>query len=184
MINLIPILAIIGSSGSGKTTFLVKLIKLLTEKGVSVAAAKHMHHRFTVNPQGKDTWKFFKAGATLIGAITPENIVLMKEKQVELSVQNIVNMFQDEKPDLILLEGFHSMVAKNTQIYKIVSAKNLQDLYHTLEGTMDPIIAITGSITKSRTSIPGLTIPFIVAETDITHIIKLIMDIVSERCAN
>jgi molybdopterin-guanine dinucleotide biosynthesis protein B len=177
-------LAIIGSSGSGKTTFLVKLIELLTEKGVNVAAVKHMHHRFTVNPQGKDTWKFVQAGATLVGAITPENIVLMKKKQVELTLQNIVNMFQDEKPDLIILEGFHSMISRNTKIYKIVSAKNLQDLYRTLEDTMEPIIAITGPITQSHTSIPGLAIPLIVVEKDIIHLIKRIKDIISGQYAS
>ena len=52
-----------GWSGSGKTTLAEKLIKVLSERGLTVATIKHAHHKFDADMPGKDSWRHRKAGA-------------------------------------------------------------------------------------------------------------------------
>jgi len=58
------IIHIVGSSGSGKTTFIRKLIPALKRQG-SVAVIKHVgDHSYTLE-EGKDTTVFFETGADI-----------------------------------------------------------------------------------------------------------------------
>ncbi len=53
----------VGWSGSGKTTLIVRLIQALSEKNKKVVAAKGALHKYTVEPESKDTFKFLEAGS-------------------------------------------------------------------------------------------------------------------------
>lgn len=60
-----PVLAVCGFSGSGKTTLLEAAIPRLLERGLAVAVVKHDAHGFEVDRPGKDSDRFFRAGATV-----------------------------------------------------------------------------------------------------------------------
>ncbi len=60
-----PVLAVCGFSGSGKTTLLEAAIPRLVERGLAVAVVKHDAHGFEVDRPGKDSDRFFRAGATV-----------------------------------------------------------------------------------------------------------------------
>jgi molybdopterin-guanine dinucleotide biosynthesis protein A len=60
-----PVLAVCGFSGSGKTTLLEAAISRLVESGLAVAVVKHDAHGFEVDRPGKDSDRFFRAGATV-----------------------------------------------------------------------------------------------------------------------
>jgi len=61
------IVAVVGSSNSGKTTAVEALIKGLTKRGYTVASAKHIPDpEFTIDTEGKDTWRYAKAGASSV----------------------------------------------------------------------------------------------------------------------
>jgi molybdopterin-guanine dinucleotide biosynthesis protein A len=60
-----PVLAVCGFSGSGKTTLLEAVIPRLVERGLAVAVVKHDAHGFEVDKPGKDSDRFFRAGATV-----------------------------------------------------------------------------------------------------------------------
>jgi molybdopterin-guanine dinucleotide biosynthesis protein MobB len=49
------VLAVVGRSGSGKTTWLERLIPELKRRGWRVGAVKHTHHTFDFDPRGKDS---------------------------------------------------------------------------------------------------------------------------------
>ncbi len=55
-----------GFSGSGKTTLIEKLIPLLKKKGLKVAVIKHDGHDFEMDREGKDTYRFGRAGADTV----------------------------------------------------------------------------------------------------------------------
>lgn len=59
----LPILAICGWAGSGKTTLIEGLATRLTGKGLKVAAVKHDVRGLQVDRPGKDSDRFFRAGA-------------------------------------------------------------------------------------------------------------------------
>jgi molybdopterin-guanine dinucleotide biosynthesis protein B len=55
--------SIIGWSGSGKTTLITRLIEDFTARKKKVIAVKSSHADFAVQPEGKDTARFLRAGA-------------------------------------------------------------------------------------------------------------------------
>lgn len=59
------VLAICGHSGAGKTTLIEQLIPALVADGWRVAVLKRTHHLIEVDVPGKDSDRFFRAGATV-----------------------------------------------------------------------------------------------------------------------
>ncbi len=119
--------------------------------GYSVGAIKHIHHQgFTIDTEGKNTWRFSKAGAKVVVAVSPNEIDVIKKTQQEPdNLETVLALIKDESLDLLFTEGFHYLVAKRADIPKIVSAKNTEDLKSTLGGTVEPILAVTGMVAKT-----------------------------------
>ena len=63
-------------------------------------------------------------------------------------LKDILKLFQDEEFDLIILEGFHWIVSSRREVIKIVTAKDEEDAKKRLNGTIPPILAITGKISN------------------------------------
>ena len=97
-----PVVSFVAYSGTGKTTFLEKLIPKLKAYGLKIAIVKHDGHRFDIDHEGKDSDRFTKAGADVTGLISSEKAVLMDNRTVdpEEFLKKIDGV------DLILTEGF------------------------------------------------------------------------------
>ncbi len=63
MASAVPVLSVVGRSNSGKTTLIVRLLPWLTARGWRVGTIKHDVHGFTMDHEGKDTYRHFEAGA-------------------------------------------------------------------------------------------------------------------------
>lgn len=59
----LPVIGLCGSSGAGKTTLIEALIPKFSARGIRVAVVKHGAHRVRVDAPGKDSDRFFQAGA-------------------------------------------------------------------------------------------------------------------------
>jgi len=62
-LDTLPILGICGASGSGKTTLIEQCIPPLLGRGLKVAVAKQSPKRLMIDRTGKDSVRFFAAGA-------------------------------------------------------------------------------------------------------------------------
>jgi molybdopterin-guanine dinucleotide biosynthesis protein B len=102
--DLPPIVSIVGRPKVGKTTFLVKLIVELTNRGYQVGVIKHSVHPFDVAQPGKDTWKHAQAGAIAVAFASPQELVVRQRLDREQSVQQIAALLGPV--DLILTEGY------------------------------------------------------------------------------
>lgn len=160
------VIAAVGRSGSGKTVTLEYLIGKLTSEGYQIGSMKHVHHKgFTMDKEGTNTWRYAKAGAKVIVAISPEEVAIIKKTELALNeLDQMLSLVKNEKLDIVFIEGFHSLVAKRSDVAKIITAKNREELEETLEGTVAPILAITGivSTTTDKDSfrdIPILRVP-------------------------
>ena len=149
--NSVLFVAAIGVSGSGKTTTIEYLIQRFTKLGYRVGAVKHIHHEgFTIDTQGKNTWRFSHAGAKVVVAVSPREIAVIKKTEQELAdLDKILDILKEEELDVAFVEGLHWLIAKRSDIAKIVAAKDMEGLKTILEGTVEPIIGVTGVIAKN-----------------------------------
>jgi len=161
---MVILIAAVGISGSGKTTTIEYLISTLSQEGYRVGAIKHIHREgFTIDKDGTNTWRFAKAGSKIPVAISPEEIAIIEKTNAsQYNFDKVVKLLENEKIDLIFIEGFHSLISKRPEILKIITAKNSEDLEKTLKETVPPILAITGLIAKNgpqKNNIPYIKMP-------------------------
>lgn len=96
------IIHIAGLSGSGKTTFIRRLLPLLNKKGAT-AVVKHLgHHQFFLE-SGKDTTHFFNDGALASAGTDPEKTVLVWR---DTSLEHIMSILSSAGIKYMLLEGW------------------------------------------------------------------------------
>jgi len=104
----LPILGFAAFSGTGKTTLLIKLLPLLTQRGLRVGMIKHAHHSFDVDTPGKDSYELRRAGAAQVLIASRQRWALMVEtkRPEEPALDELVAALQQDSLDLILVEGF------------------------------------------------------------------------------
>jgi molybdopterin-guanine dinucleotide biosynthesis adapter protein len=170
------VVAAVGMSGSGKTVTLEYLISQLSAEGYSIGSIKHVHHKgFTMDKEGTNTWRYAQAGSKVIVAISPEEIDIIKKTEMSLrDLDKIVKLLDDEKLDIVFIEGFHSLIAKRKDVPKIITAKDQASLEQTLQGTVEPILAITGIIAKTSPNTDYKGIPIIKVPEEGEKLIPLI----------
>ena len=117
----IPVIAFAAWSGTGKTTLIEKLIHELKSRGLRLAVIKHDGHKFEIDHEGKDSWRFQKAGAdiTLIASATKMALVEQRPRTFE---ENIA-MLHDV--DLILVEGYKQETLPRIGICRKATDKGL-----------------------------------------------------------
>lgn len=104
MEKLIPVIGLAGYSGSGKTTFLEKLIAELKRRGYRVGVIKHTHHQVEFEQPGKDTWRHSRAGADVVALAAPGGVSLVKKFKREPGPEKIISMI--DGVDIIIIEGY------------------------------------------------------------------------------
>ncbi len=136
-----PIIAVVGSRQSGKTTTIETIVRELTKKGYRVATAKHIPESdFTIDTAGKDTWRHAHAGAKTVMSVAPnEWTTIRKVNTTELELDALIQQCEKEA-DILILEGFRKLVATNPLILKVVTIKAAKEVSETLE-FFKPILA-------------------------------------------
>jgi len=162
-IKLAVIVAVVGGKKSGKTWTIEYLISRLASMGYKVGAVKHIHEEgITIDTVGKDTWRFAKAGARIVLSASPDELALIKRSRMYYgNLDIILKYLEGEDLDFIVIEGFHSLVAKRSDVYKILAAKDAEDLNRLLLGTEPPILAATGVIGESVSEAVDPKLPII-----------------------
>ncbi|HUV98124.1 MAG TPA: molybdopterin-guanine dinucleotide biosynthesis protein B [Candidatus Paceibacterota bacterium] len=143
------VVAVVGSKKSGKTKTVEALVRGLTKRGYRVATAKHVSEQdFTIDTEGKDTWLHAQAGAKTIVVVAPEELTTIRKADTRsLTLQEIVQTYGNDI-DVIVLEGFRSLVERELAVLKIVAVKNIQEATEASK-QFDPIIAFTGPVAPS-----------------------------------
>jgi molybdopterin-guanine dinucleotide biosynthesis protein B len=176
------VIAVIGSKKSGKTQTMEYLISQLTDDGFKVGTVKHIHDEgFTIDTEGKDTWRFARAGAKVVLSVAPDEVALIrKTTQLHQNLDNILALLMDEDVDVILLEGFYTLISERKDVYKIITAKDKNDLVRLLKGTHPPILAATGLVGENTVGLVDFPIPILSLKTEGRELIKLIVDIIGK----
>jgi molybdopterin-guanine dinucleotide biosynthesis protein B len=151
------VIAIVGSKSSGKTTTIEILTRELTRRGYKIAAAKHIPEpNFTIDKEGKDTWRFAKSGAkTIISVASNETATIEKVDEESFSLKKILK--KCEGNDIVFLEGFKELVSKKRGIKKIVIVKSEKEAVEALR-SFKPILAFTGPYSAENFKIPYVNV--------------------------
>jgi|GEM_PF-455330 len=135
--------AVMGSKNAGKTTIVEFLVERFVRDGLRVAAVKHIHHEFTIDTEGKDTWRMSKKGANIVASISPNEMAVMFYgfDNLESSFERLKKILTDEV-DVLVAEGFHMLLGVNEEVYKILAVKTPEELNNFLQSVKQPVLAV------------------------------------------
>lgn len=111
-----PILSFVGSSGSGKTTVLEKIISHFTTQHISVGVLKSSHHNLTFDTPGKDSYRFREAGATSVVVAAPTVAISVQTILEKSPPETFLPYFSDV--DLVLVEGFTHFPLPKIEVWR------------------------------------------------------------------
>jgi len=100
----VKVLHFVGYSGSGKTTFITRLVVELRKLG-TVATIKHLGHHNYPLPEGKDTTLFFESGVNSSEGIDSEkSVILVRDPDLFHALDRLADLGMD----FAIIEGFKS----------------------------------------------------------------------------
>jgi molybdopterin-guanine dinucleotide biosynthesis protein B len=113
-------------SGSGKTTLVEQLIAHLKSAGQRVSVAKHAHHDFDIDHEGKDSWRHRKAGAFVVVIASDRRLAKMREYEVQSdpTVHQLIAELCD--CDWVLVEGFKHADLPKIEVWRASTGKPAQ----------------------------------------------------------
>ena len=121
------IIGVVGWKNTGKTTLIEKLISEFNNRNLTVSSIKHSHHNFSVDIEGKDSFRHFNAG-------TKETILASEQKWIKFSRQreedkpNLSYLIKQIIPvDIVIVEGFKASDHKKVEV--VDSASDRKPLY-------------------------------------------------------
>jgi molybdopterin-guanine dinucleotide biosynthesis protein B len=102
----IPVVCIVGKSKNGKTKLMEVLINELKKRNLRVGALKyHKHGDFEMDIEGKDTWKYAKAGADTVAISSSVKFAVIKKVNGEIGIDELCERYFADN-DVVLADGF------------------------------------------------------------------------------
>jgi len=116
-------------------------VKELTKRDYRVATAKHVNLKgFSMDIEGKDTWKHSAAGANPVVSVSDvETAILIKNGEKKFSL-DLLHKFVSEV-DVIVLEGFSWLVLNDQHVGKIFVVRDRQEYEAYRQKTKGEVIA-------------------------------------------
>ena len=117
----IPVLGFSAWSGTGKTTLVEKIIRLLTARGIRCGVIKHDAHDFDIDHPGKDSHRFTQAGSVMTLLSSPTKTAVVEQRPHTL--EELLAMVHGV--DLILVEGYKQADIPRIGISRLATGKGL-----------------------------------------------------------
>ena len=144
------IIGIAGWSGSGKTTLVEGLIDIFKNHyNLRVCAIKHAHKNFTIDQEGKDSYKFTKAGAERVIVSSINQWTIINKVQKEENIENLLKFTSDF--NIVLVEGWKFSNLKKIEVHRSLIKKNVlfkEDKNIIAVATDNPDLIIPNSLKK------------------------------------
>ena len=116
---MIPVIAFAAWSGTGKTTYLEKLLPRLKMYGLRVGGLKHDGHGFDMDTPGTDTDRLSQAGADAVAISSPDGFAYLERRP--LDPQEALSHFVGV--DLVVTEGYKNGPFPKIALYRRASGK-------------------------------------------------------------
>lgn len=116
-----PLVCIVGYSGSGKTSLMVRLIDCLVRRGYRVGTIKHDSQGGRVDHPGKDSYRHKAAGAAASIISSPRQIALVSDVAQEKSPADLLPLLA--QMDIVLAEGYKRAALPKIEVYRPENGK-------------------------------------------------------------
>jgi len=146
-----PAVTFVANSGTGKTTLVEQVIAGLVARGWTVGALKHDAHRFEIDKPGKDTWRMTAAGATLTAISSAEKSALIRQHQLEPTLDELLAPFVGSV-DILITEGFKRSALPKIEVHRA----ELQQPLLCRGACDDPALVAVASNTALELDVPRL----------------------------
>lgn len=101
-----PVLSVAApASGTGKTTFIERLIPRLAAHGVRTAVIKSDAHGFSLDTEGKDTARFTAAGAAAVAITAPTGYFIAQQTDERAGLLDMAAKMDERLIDLYITES-------------------------------------------------------------------------------
>jgi len=129
------VVCVAGSSGTGKTTLIERLLRELSGRNYRVAVVKHCPHGFDMDVEGKDSWRFTQAGASGVFLTSPGRVGLIEDMEQVPGLKSIAEHYFPSF-DIVFGEGF----SEEKEVAKIVVLrKGISDY---VQSPQDDVLAL------------------------------------------
>lgn len=150
---MVPHIAFVGDSGSGKTLLVTRLIAVFRSQGLRVGGVKHTHHEFEIDREGKDSHRMKKAGAQTVLVASPHRVALVRNLERPLGLEEILeNYFRGL--NLVLVEGFRDSQAPKIAVCR-GNARGSSSL-SVLASLSNLVAAVTDDHEALEETLPGM----------------------------
>ena len=149
----VPLLAIAGWSGTGKTTLLQQVIPILSSRGIRAGLIKHTHHQMDMDTPGKDSYLLRKAGASQVMVASSERWALMCEtpEKTSIDLPYLLSRMDHSTLEIVLVEGFKEEPVPKIVLWRAGIKGGIDEL-------LDEQVIAVASDQKLALSVPVLDI--------------------------
>lgn len=100
-----PLVSVVAKSGTGKTTFMEKLIPALKQQGLKIGVLKHHGHPTPFDIPGKDTYRHAQAGADVVVGVSAVQVAIFRQENGAADLDAVIGR-HFAGLDLVLTEGY------------------------------------------------------------------------------
>lgn len=122
------IVSFVAKSGTGKTTVIEKIIKILVGRGYKVSSIKHTDHDFEVDVQGKDSWRHKNAGAFSTMLLSEKKVAFFSDIETQRGIKDMVLKFFSGS-DIVIIEGFKDLNIPKIELFRKEVSSNMELKY-------------------------------------------------------
>jgi molybdopterin-guanine dinucleotide biosynthesis adapter protein len=169
----VKVIIFLGYSNSGKTTALTRVVGQLVKDGKKVGTLKHIHDQdFTIDTEGKDTWRHASAGATTVVALAPNEVAIIEKGDTSnLTIDGLFSVFSSRSVDYLLVEGLYRKLSRRKGVTRILCARTLKEARELLRIHPRPVCILNRGV-KGETSVEG--VPVLSLPKDMGRLMRLI----------
>ncbi len=143
------VVCIVGKNKTDKSSLMEGLIIELKSRGLRVGALKyHKHGDFEMDIEGKDSWKYSKAGADTVAISSSVKLAVIQKVKEEKGIDDICNTYFSDT-DIVLADGF-TLSDKS----RIIVADSEEDIELFRRGR--PVVAVAGKAGLSLNDISAI----------------------------
>ena len=137
-----------------KLAVVERLIGALSRKGYRVSSVKHTPHEKTVDREGKETWRHWKAGSDPVVFSSKVETSIIKHS--ETKTDEIANaVMREYRPDVLIFQGFKGGSFQKVAVGKVVRRKGTVLTNPTLSKLVSHIETEV-AIERAFAQLPGL----------------------------